>query len=208
MKRKKLIPLLLLLLLLLLIICVWQHGESIVKNRAMSSAHTTTSLATNAIANENHLLGEDIDFKFVKDGDKLELTGDFSTDKSMQTLHTAIGESDFNNLSKINSKLSPKEGVISLTQKLLLLFSQKYKSGSISYSNKTITIEGIVENENDKNAIDALLANSSLATQNNTRVVKPEPTAEELAVIQAQKEAEEAKVKLPKRLNEQKNSNV
>ena len=208
MKRKKLIPLLLLLLLLLLIMCVWQHGESIVKNRAMSSANTTSILASNTIANESHVSGEDINFRFVKSGEKLELTGNFSTDKSVQTLHTAIGETNFNNLSKINGELSPKEDVIALTQKLLLLFSQKYKSGSISYSNETITIEGIVENENDKNAIDALLANSSLATQNNTRVVKPEPTAEELAVIQAQKEAEEAKVKLPKRLNEQKNSNV
>lgn len=193
MNRKKLIPLLLLLLLLLLIVCVWQHGENIVKNRAMSSAHTTSTIATNSVAAHNPVVKEDIDFKFVKQENNLELTGNFSTDKSIQTLHTATGNTNFNNLSKINNKLSPKEGVIALTQTLLLPFSEKYKSGSISYADETIIIEGIVENESDKNAISTLLANSPIASQNNTRVVKPEPTAEELALIQAQKEAEEAK---------------
>jgi len=195
MKRKKLIPLLLLLLLLLLIVCVWQHGEDIVKNRAMSSAHTTSTIATNSVAAHNPVVKKDIDFKFVKQENNLELTGNFSTDKSVQRLHTAIGESNFNNLSNINSDLSPKEGVIELTQKLLLPFSEKYKSGSITYADETITIEGIVENEEDKNAIAALLANATVASQDNTRVVKPEPTAEELALIQAQKEAEEEKAR-------------
>jgi len=123
------------------------------------------------------------------------LTGNFPTDKSVQTLLTSIGDTNFNNLSKINSELSPKEGVIELTQKLLLPFSEKYKSGSISYVNETITIEGVVDNEDDKNAMATLLANSTIASQDNTRVVKPEPTAEELALIQAQKEEEEAKAR-------------
>jgi len=196
MNMKKPIPLLLFLLLLLLIVCVWHHGENIVKNRAMSSAYTTSTVVKNSVAAENlAVVQEDIDFKFVKQENNLELTGNFSTDKSVQALEGAIGDMNFNDLSKINSELSPKEGVIELTQKLLLPFSEKYKSGSISYVNETITIEGVVDNEDDKNTMATLLANSTIASQDNTRVVKPEPTAEELALIQAQKEEEEAKAR-------------
>jgi outer membrane protein OmpA-like peptidoglycan-associated protein len=186
MKRKKLIPLLLLLLLLLIILCVWQHSEEIVKNRAMSATSANTTLATTPVTKK------DIDFKFVKEGDNLELTGNFSTDKSVQTLHTAIGETNFSDHSNINSELSPKEGVIELTRQLLLPFTQKYKNGSITYADETITIEGVVESQEDKNAIDTLLANTTIASQDNTRVVQSEPTAQEL---QAQQEAQEAKVK-------------
>jgi len=173
MNRKKLIPLLLLLLLLLLIVCVWCHSGDIVKNRAMSASH----------------VNKDINFNFVKTTEGLELTGDFSTDKSIQVLHTAIGDTKFNNLSHINKELVAKEGVVLFSQKLLLDFNEHYQSGSISYSNGKLTVEGVVENEDDKNAISTLLANSKIDSQNNTRVVVSRPTAEEIAEIKAQEEA-------------------
>ena len=98
MNRKKLIPILLFLLLLLLIVCVWCHSEDIVKNRAESSSQI------NAVAT-NTVIKEDIDFKLVKSQNNLELTGNFSTDKSIQVLHSAIGNTKFNNLSKINQEM-------------------------------------------------------------------------------------------------------
>jgi len=187
MNRKKLIPLLLFLLLLLLMVCVWCHSDDIIKNRAMKVAQA------NGIASTT-VQKQDINFNFVKKENNLELTGTFSTDESVQVLHTATGDTKFNNLSTINKDLLAKEGVIELTQKLLLPFNETYKEGSISYANGTLTVEGIVDNEGDKDAIATLLASSTIDSQNNTRVVKPVPTAEELALIQAQKEAEEAKI--------------
>ena len=195
MNRNKLIPFLLLLLLLLLILCVWCHSSEIAKKRAIQLREASRIVPITSLSEENHLIKNDIDFKFVKQEKTLELTGNFSTDKSVQILHTAIGETNFSNLSKINNELLPKKDIIELTQKLLRPFNEKYKNGSISYANETIIIEGIVEHEDDKNAISTLLANSPITSQNNTRVVKPEPTAEELALIQAQKEAEEAKAR-------------
>ena len=177
MNRKKLIPLLLFLLLLLLIMCVWYHSDDIVKNRAI-----------------NPVVKKDIDFNFVKSKDNLELTGNFSTDKSIQVLHTGIGNTKFNNLSNINKELEPKEGVVSLTQKLLLAFNEHYEEGSISYANGTLTVEGVVDSNAHKDTISTLLAGSGINSQNNTRVVLPGPTAEELAAIKAQEEAEKAKL--------------
>ena len=184
MNRKKLIPLLLFLLLLLLIVCVWCHSEDIVKNRAMSSSQVH-SVATSPVVKQ------DIDFNFVKRANNLELTGNFSTEKSIQVLHTATGNTKFNNFSKVNSELLAKEGVVSLTQKLLLHFSEDYQNGSISYANGKLTIEGVVDNDTDKNTISTLLASSTINSQNNTRVVLPGPTAEELAAIKSQEEAAE-----------------
>jgi len=183
MNRKKLIPLLLFLLLLLLIVCVWCHSGNIVKNKAMSSSQGT-SLATNPVVKQ------DIDFTFVKREDNLELTGNFSTDKSIQILHTAIGTTKFNNLSKINKELEAKEGVVLLTQKLLLDFNENYQNGSISYVNGKLTVEGVVDKATHKNTISTLLAGSTIDSQNNTHVVIPGPTAEELADIKAQEEAD------------------
>ncbi len=183
MNRKKLIPLLLFLLFLLLIVCVWCHSGNIVKNKAMSSSQLT-SLATNPVVKQ------DIDFTFVKREDNLELTGNFSTDKSIQILHTAIGTTKFNNLSNINKELEAKEGVVLLTQKLLLDFNENYQNGSISYVNGKLTVEGVVDKATHKNTISTLLASSTIASQNNTRVVIPGPTAEELADIKAQEEAD------------------
>ena len=177
MNRKKLIPLLLFLLLLLLIMCVWYHSDDIVKNRAI-----------------NPVVKKDIDFNFVKSKDNLELTGNFSTDKSIQVLHTGIGNTKFNNLSNINKELEPKEGVVSLTQKLLLAFNEHYEEGSISYANETLTVEGVVDSNAHKDTISTLLAGSGINSQNNTRVVLPGPTEEELAAIKAQEEAEKAKL--------------
>ena len=189
MNRKKLIPLLLFLLLLLLIVCVWCHSEDIVKNRAIGSSH------------QNSVLKKDINFNFVKSENNLELTGNFSSDKSIQVLHTGIGDTKFNNLSSINQALLAKEGVVLLTQKLLLHFNEHYQSGSISYANGKLTVEGIVENDADKNAMSTLLANSSIESQNNTRVVVPGPTAEELAALKAK---EEARLEAEKRALEEK----
>jgi len=134
---------------------------------------------------------QDIDFNFVKRANNLELTGNFSTEKSIQVLHTATGNTKFNNFSKVNSELLAKEGVVSLTQKLLLHFSEDYQNGSISYANGKLTIEGVVDNDTDKNTISTLLASSTINSQNNTRVVLPGPTAEELAAIKSQEEAAE-----------------
>ena len=173
MNRKKPIPLLLFLLLLLLIVCVWCHSSNIVKSRAISA-----------------LPKQDIDFNFVKKANILELKGHFSSDKSIQTLHTATGNTKFNNLSSINEALLAKEGVVSLTQKLLLVFNEHYQEGSISYVNGTLTVEGVVEDEVHKSAITTLLTNSSIDSKNNTRVVIPGPTAEELATIKAKEEAD------------------
>ena len=173
MNRKKLIPLLLFLLLLLLIVCVWCHSGNIVKNRAIGT-----------------LPKQDIDFNFVKKANTLELKGHFSSDKSIQTLHTAMGNTQFTNLSSTNEALLAKEGVISLTQKLLLLFNEHYQEGSIVYANGTLTIEGVVENEAHKHAIDELLSHSNITSKNNTRVLPPPPTAEEEAQLEAKRLAQ------------------
>ena len=189
MKRKKLIPLLLFLLLLLLILCVWCHSEDIVRNKATGSSHLS-SIATNTVVKK------DIDFNFKKEENHLELTGNFSTDKSVQILHSAIGNTEFNDLSKIDEELLAKEGVVTLTQKLLLPFTEHFQNGSISYANEKLTVEGVVDNIDYKNDISALLENSSINSQNNIEVVNAGPSAEEKAKLEAEAKAAEEKDKL------------
>jgi outer membrane protein OmpA-like peptidoglycan-associated protein len=81
-----------------------------------------------------------------------------------------------------------------LTQKLLLAFNEHYKEGSISYANGKLTVDGIVGSDVDRNTISTLLANSTIDSQNNTRVLIPGPTAEEIAVIQEEADAEKARI--------------
>lgn len=184
MKKKKLIPLLLLLLLLLIIMCVWTHGENIVKNRATRSPAVTLPVVE-----------KDIDFCFTKKDNRIELTGNFSTNQNVQSLQHALGQTAFNNLSRINSERVPKEDVVALTQKLLSAFNERYQEGSISYANGKLTVEGIVHSEADKDTLSALLASSTIDSQNNTRVVAPTPMVEELSAVKAQKEAKASEEK-------------
>ena len=172
MNRKKLIPLLLFLLLLLVILCVWCHSADILKNRTinLSQVNTTTS---------GEVATKEIDFSFVKVKNKIELRGNFSKQESVNKLHTSLSQTKVNNFSIVNEKLIEKEGVISLTEKLLIPFNEKYRSGSVSYSDNKLTVEGIVDTDADKNAVSALLANSTINSENNTYVVISEQAKQE-----------------------------
>lgn len=186
MNRKKLLPILLFLLLLLILLCLWCHTETVVKNQIKSS-HTTITAPLKSTNSKT------INFNLSKDKNSFELQGNFSNQEELEKILIDLGANQLKNSSNIDETLTQNSKVIALTQSLIPIFSEKYDKGSITYENEKLIVEGSVTNRADKDAISTLLANSTILSVNNTIVVTPQPTAEELAAIETQKEAKEAR---------------
>ena len=164
MNRDKLIAILLFLLLLLIILCTWFHSENIAKNRVISPTDITNVTQT-------EVPSKSIDFNLKKDKDSFELLGNFSNMKNVEKLQAALGTNEVNNLSTIDNNRVEQTDVIALCEQLIPIFKNKYINGSINYTNNKITIEGVVEDSADKDAISTLLANSVISSVNNTKVI-------------------------------------
>ncbi|MBU1667202.1 OmpA family protein [bacterium] len=207
MNRSKLIGILLFLLLLLLILCTWLHMDDIAKNQAVSTSKVMTE-PTAKVLKETL---KSIDFHLKKDESTFELSGNLLKEDNLVKLKSALGRENVNNSIQLNSKLMEQPQVIELTQKLIPLFISKYSNGSIDYHDNKLTVEGVVQSNADKDLISTLLANSTIMSVNNTKVVHiptepitstvtevgvTEPSAEELAakvIAEAQQKAELAK---------------
>ena len=164
MNREKLIAVLLFLLLLLLILCTWQHSGNIAKNNAQL-------LSNQEQIKENIVVHQEINFKLSKNENAFELLGDFSKQENIEKLHNALGDKQIKDMSKLDNTLQVNEKVITLTEELIPLFYNKYLNGSINYKDEKLTIEGTVEKNEDRELISTILANSTIPSINNTKVV-------------------------------------
>jgi len=164
MKQEKLIAVLLFLLLLLLILCPWQHSSNIVENKALS-------LSNQSHIQEQVTTQQPIKFKLIKEKNEFELLGNFSNKESIERVHTALNINNLQDKSKIDSSLKENNEAILLTEQLIPLFYEKYISGSINYENEKLTVEGSVENTLYKDQVSTILANSTLSSVNNTKVI-------------------------------------
>jgi len=165
MSRSKLIPILLFLLLLLIILCTWCHSDDIAKgreNRLKSNGVTTIS---------SEIKKTSIDYYLKKDDHGYQLTGNFSTKEELEKIEDALGTNSVDDITNLNKALKGNPEAITLTEKIIPLFTTSYVDGSIQYHNNQLIVEGTVNSNNDKDAINTLLANSTLATVNNTKVV-------------------------------------
>ena len=164
MNRNKLIAILLFLLLLLIILCTWYHSDSIAKNRVLT-ANNPAQVAAQIQPSPA------INFNLQKDTNNFELSGNFSKKENIEKLRAALGINELTDLSKVNDQLREQTNVIVLTEHLIPIFYNKYINGSINYSNDKITVEGTVNNSADRDAISTLLANSTVPSTNNTKVI-------------------------------------
>lgn len=180
MNRSKLLPVLLFLLLLLILLCAWCHTETLVQNKLKSSNSTIASTLKSSDSKTIH-------FNLSKEKESFELTGSFSSQEEVEKILISLGLKHLKNSSTIDNNLSQNDAVITLTESLIPIFYDKYEKGSIEYTNGKLKVEGTVANNADKNAIDTLLANSTIPSVNNTLIVEPQPTAEELAAIEEAK---------------------
>ena len=184
MNRDKFIPILLFLLLLLLILCTWCHTDKIVKNQdKLSSSAIKSSL--------NTTYSESINFNLSKSENLFELKGNFSTQKEVEQLYAALGFNDINNTIIINHNLKPNNEVIVLSQKLIPIFYNNYKSGSIRYEAEKIIIEGTVTKHAHKDAMSTLLANVTIPSVNRTIILQQEVKMKALTQRKTKEEAEE-----------------
>ncbi|MCH9741258.1 MAG: OmpA family protein [Epsilonproteobacteria bacterium] len=115
---------------------------------------------------------EPIDFTISKEGDKLALSGNLSSQTSLDKLVTALGSSELSKEVKVNTELADANEVIKVTEELIQPFMSRYSEGSIRYHDGQLTVDGIVENRADKNLISGILASSTISSIDNTKVIK------------------------------------
>jgi len=163
MSRNKLIAILLFLLLLLIILCTWVHGDKIAKNRA-------NTLVNNPIEVTNKSVNPPIHFNLSKEDESYRLKGEFRHAENVQKLQKEIDVENFTNSSQIKTTLKEENDVILLVEQLIPLFKTKYSEGSINYNGEKLTVEGTVNSSEDRDMMSTLLANSPIASTNNTKV--------------------------------------
>ena len=133
-----------------------------------------------------------VNFTIEKKENQFTLNGVVQSQSEANRLIGAIGSDVLQKELTINDRLIIETNVFDVSEKLIQLLKEQYKEGSITYANQKLKIEGVVENEEAKQAIETLLQESHLSYINHTEVVPPQPTQEELAALQAKKRAEEA----------------
>jgi outer membrane protein OmpA-like peptidoglycan-associated protein len=174
------------------------NGEKLtVEGTVNSSADRdaiSTLLANSPIASTNNtkvhfVPTETMKFKVEKKGSLVALQGEFLQQSDAQTLINALETDNVRTQIKINKSLIPDAGVIHLTEKLTHLLKMNYLSGSITYDNQKISVEGTTQSQKVKDEMEALLKTSSIPYENHTQLVVLNPKKEE----QSSKVTEEAK---------------
>jgi outer membrane protein OmpA-like peptidoglycan-associated protein len=88
-------------------------------------------------------------------------------------LTSAIGSGALENQAVVDPKYAESDYLMRQLKSIIKTFSAKYSSGSITYKNRQLNIDGIVESEADKSAMEGAIAGTSLIINNRTQVVVP-----------------------------------
>jgi len=165
MSRNKRVAVLLFLLLLLIILCIWCKSHKILNNQIKESSKIKTEQPVITKKNQTP-----ISFHLQKNEQGFELSGQLVNQHNITNIIDLLGKNKLQNGVDIDVSLLDNPKAMLLIEQLLPIFSKQYNKGFIDYSNHKLTVEGIVQNERDKNKISTLLANSTIASQNNTQV--------------------------------------
>ena len=136
------------LLLFFIAFCVWNK---------LQQKMTNTKMANNITSKQEVVVStveKDINVKIIKDGDNIKISGIFTSNADLEKL-----KAKYKVISKnvsvgmiIIDKNAKNDKVFDMMGTLTDDFS-KFEQGYLEYSNKTFTIDGIVENEKIKHSI-------------------------------------------------------
>ena len=165
MSRNKRVAILLFLLLLLIILCTWCKSNKIMNNQIKETSKLETKAQTTI-----GKVQTPISFHLQKDEQGFELSGKLVHQNNVTNIVDLLGKNKLQNGVDIDVSLLDNPKAMLLIEKLLPIFSKKYNKGFIDYSNQQLTVEGMVQDERDRNKISTLLANSTIPSINNTQV--------------------------------------
>jgi len=158
-----------LLLFLLILFCVWTKKDSI---------HISSDTATHTPATQSTISAKKyIDYSITQIRDGYALNGNFTDNRQQKSLNdtcTAAASSLTIQGTTTNSTLAGKEA-ISLTNTILPHFIANYSNGKITYHDETLIVSGNVKGYEAKDTMQTLLNDSTIATQDETKVLLVEP---------------------------------
>lgn len=169
-KSQKNICILVCLLILLILLCTLTHMSSIKVSKPTTPANATD--AQNVVA---PVTQPSIDFTITKVNQTVTLRGNLDQQSSHDRLVNALPTNDLTKEVHLNAQRAPADEVIALTEQLLVPFMATYQQGSIRYHEGQLSVDGTVSSRADKNRIANLLANSTIPSVDNTKVLEPTP---------------------------------
>ena len=135
------------------------------------------------------VLAKPINFKLIKDGDRINFTGILKDDAQTTALLSKIPNSFSIEKSVTQEEYRTDNGAITTTAHILPNFLKEYNKGEIEYTNGTLTISGMVET---KEALEQMKKLTSSSTNSLSIVNKTTLDLEALKRIEA--EANKAKL--------------
>ena len=149
----------------------------------------TSTLATQD--NSSVLSTKPIEFSITKDLQKMHLKGTFNSKEQMNRIHAKLPNYASTSFTQAAHRVD--NGTITLTKKILPIFTSRYTHGKITYQDEVFTISGMVETEEDIAHMKQLLSTVKFPVVNHT-VIDVEAIAKrkaEAAAKLAQQEAEQ-----------------
>ncbi len=158
-----------LLLFLLILFCVWTKKDSI---HISSDTAIHAPAAQSTISEKNY-----IEYSITQVRDGYALNGNFTDTRQQNSLSdtcTAAASSLTLEGTTTNSTLEGKEA-ISLTNTILPHFIANYSNGKITYRDEILVVSGNVKGYEAKHTMQTLLSDTTIATQDETKVLLVEP---------------------------------
>lgn len=181
------------LLLFFIIFCVWNKLQTLTNNFKTPTTTLTTATSTPEDANQKVAQmiakvedAKDVNLKIIKEDNSVKISGIFSSKEDIDRLKSAY-QKTFDSVEEdliIIDKDAHNSKIIEVISSMSEDFS-KFKNGYLEYSNKTFTIDGIVDDETVKKSIgdkalmagDLLVDNQVSINQQTKEIEKPkEPT--------------------------------
>ena len=163
MKKSKLIIIIFLLILSL----------GIYISNQQNSIEEHTQKATKITVPKIILPRKSIEFSIIKNRDnQIDFSGAFAKKETPMNFAKLLKYKEIQHKIFINSKLDRNQEVISLIEKILNIFSDKYKEGSIIYKDRKLLISGKTMNQEAKEKIETLLTLSTVNCFSNIQLIE------------------------------------
>ena len=179
MDRKSWLVLSLFSLIFLYIVCIYTHRD-LLKND-IAKDNTNTQKVISVVQKPQKKVYQDVKIKITKDTNSLILSGVLNNKKEFEAL-----KSNFQNLKTANLSFNQNVKNPDIISKIISLkdIIKKFKRGFIEYSNKHLSVEGVVESKDDKNLIESVLASiKDISVDTNIIVDEPKKVIEHISKL-------------------------
>jgi len=152
-----------------------------------NSVKSNMLTVTNEVKQTPKITQISVDYYLKKVHNHYELTGNFANKKDIEKIRHALASETLKERVNINKFLVRNSDAIKLTEQIMPLLTN-YLDASVQYDNNQLTVEGTVTKNAHRDAVSSVLANFTMPTHNNTKVISIPNKPMQVSIVPLSKE--------------------